>query len=83
MTADDVRAMDPGEQMRFLLRVVDREQLSPAMTDALTRIGTDLSSWPQLASGVMLVPPSSPTPPAASCSATPSPPVAPTSTSKR
>ncbi|MFJ4675858.1 ThiF family adenylyltransferase [Kitasatospora sp. NPDC088783] len=54
VTADDVRAMDPGEQMRFLLRVVDREQLSPAMTDALTRIGTDLSSWPQLASGVML-----------------------------
>ncbi|MFJ9523453.1 ThiF family adenylyltransferase [Kitasatospora sp. NPDC101801] len=54
VTADDVRAMDPGEQMRFLLRVVDQDQLSPAMTDALPRIGTSLSSWPQLASGVML-----------------------------
>ncbi|OKI20379.1 hypothetical protein A6A07_37125 [Streptomyces sp. CB03911] len=54
VTADDVRAMDRTEQMRFLLQVVDQEQLSPAMTDALTRIGTSLSSWPQLASGVML-----------------------------
>lgn len=54
VSADDVRAMDPGEQMRLLLRVVDQDRLSPAMTDALTRIGTSLSSWPQLASGVML-----------------------------
>ncbi|MYT20970.1 hypothetical protein GTW69_11825 [Streptomyces sp. SID7760] len=54
VTADDVRAMDSAEQMRLLLQIVDQDRLSPAMTDALTRIGTSLSSWPQLASGVML-----------------------------
>ncbi|MEU6313574.1 ThiF family adenylyltransferase [Streptomyces sp. NPDC047014] len=53
-TAADVQGLDQEEAVRFLLRVVDAEQLSPAMTDALTRIGRTLSSWPQLASGVML-----------------------------
>ncbi|GAA3023671.1 hypothetical protein GCM10020229_38760 [Kitasatospora albolonga] len=54
VTAADVAAMDPAQQLSFLLQVVDRDRLSPAMTDALTRIGSSLSSWPQLASGVML-----------------------------
>ncbi|MEU9944034.1 ThiF family adenylyltransferase [Streptomyces lavendulae] len=52
--ADDVCSLDRDEAIRFLLTIVDQERLSPAMTDALTRVGRSLSSWPQLASGVML-----------------------------
>ncbi|MFD3873021.1 ThiF family adenylyltransferase [Streptomyces sp. NPDC058623] len=53
-TATDVRDLDRDETVRFLLDIVDEQRLSPAMTDALTRVGHSLSSWPQLASGVML-----------------------------
>ncbi|MEV4947160.1 ThiF family adenylyltransferase [Streptomyces sp. NPDC053755] len=52
--AADVRGLEGRELVDFLLRVVDERSLSPAMTDALSRVGTSLSSWPQLASGVML-----------------------------
>ncbi|MFF3204049.1 ThiF family adenylyltransferase [Streptomyces sp. NPDC002962] len=54
LTARDVRRLDPAGAMAYLLRVCDESRLSPAMTDALGRIGRTLSSWPQLASGVML-----------------------------
>nr|WP_308288205.1 ThiF family adenylyltransferase [Streptomyces corallincola] len=54
LTAADVRDLDPAAAVEFLLRVVDASRISPAMTDALGRIGTSLSSWPQLASGVAL-----------------------------
>ncbi|MET9361175.1 ThiF family adenylyltransferase [Streptomyces sp. NPDC006632] len=54
VTAADVRALDQEATIAFLLDVVDERRLSPAMTDALTRVGRTLSSWPQLASGVML-----------------------------
>ncbi|WP_405632734.1 hypothetical protein OG933_42660 [Streptomyces sp. NBC_00016] len=40
--------------MAYLLQVCDESRLSPVMTDAPGRIGRTLSSWPQLASGVML-----------------------------
>ncbi|MFF4910080.1 ThiF family adenylyltransferase [Streptomyces sp. NPDC001260] len=53
-TAQDVRAMDAAEALDLLLRIVDADRLSPAMTDAIGRIGRTLSSWPQLASGIML-----------------------------
>lgn len=53
-TAADVRDLDQQAALRLLLDVVDEQRLSPAMTDALTRVGRTLSSWPQLASGVML-----------------------------
>ncbi|MFG2752416.1 ThiF family adenylyltransferase [Streptomyces xanthophaeus] len=53
-TAADVLALDREATIRFLLAVVDEQRLSPAMSDALTRVGRTLSSWPQLASGVML-----------------------------
>ncbi|MER6390547.1 ThiF family adenylyltransferase [Streptomyces sp. NPDC001523] len=53
-TGADVRDLDRDEALRFLLDVVDEQRLSPAMRDALTRVGNTLSSWPQLASGVML-----------------------------
>ncbi|MER7764272.1 ThiF family adenylyltransferase [Streptomyces sp. NPDC097619] len=53
-TSADVAGLDRAAQIRFLLDIVDEDGLSPAMTDALGRIGTSLSSWPQLASGVML-----------------------------
>lgn len=53
-TAQDVRGLDAAGARALLLRIVDESRLSPAMTDALGRIGRTLSSWPQLASGVML-----------------------------
>ncbi|MER5778439.1 ThiF family adenylyltransferase [Streptomyces sp. NPDC002039] len=53
-TGADVRDLDRDEALRFLLAVVDEQRLSPAMRDALARVGNTLSSWPQLASGVML-----------------------------
>ncbi|MEU4874503.1 ThiF family adenylyltransferase [Streptomyces sp. NPDC021608] len=52
--ADDVRGLDREQTIRFLLDIVDERRLSPAMTDALTRVGRSLAGWPQLASGVML-----------------------------
>lgn len=54
LNARDVRGLDPAGAMAYLLQVCDEGRLSPAMTDALGRIGRTLSSWPQLASGVML-----------------------------
>ncbi|MCL6667909.1 ThiF family adenylyltransferase [Streptomyces panaciradicis] len=53
-TAQDVRALDAAQSLDLLLRIVDADRLSPAMTDAIGRIGRTLSSWPQLASGIML-----------------------------
>ncbi|MFR9794559.1 ThiF family adenylyltransferase [Streptomyces sp. MS06] len=53
-TARTVRALDTAGQLDLLLRIVDAGRLSPAMTDALGRIGRTLSSWPQLASGIAL-----------------------------
>ncbi|MFC9963398.1 ThiF family adenylyltransferase [Nocardia ignorata] len=53
-TSSDVARMDRGELLSFLLTVVDEPRLSPAMRDAIGEIGRSLSSWPQLASGVML-----------------------------
>ncbi|MBO1334694.1 ThiF family adenylyltransferase [Streptomyces sp. VRA16 Mangrove soil] len=54
LTAAQVRALDPAAARAYLLDVCDEANLSPAMTAALGRIGTTLSSWPQLASGVAL-----------------------------
>ncbi|MBN0044067.1 ThiF family adenylyltransferase [Streptomyces actuosus] len=54
ITAQDVRTLDAAESLDLLLRIVDSDRLSPAMTDAISRIGRTLSSWPQLASGIML-----------------------------
>nr|WP_194827292.1 ThiF family adenylyltransferase [Nocardia sp. XZ_19_231] len=53
-TSSDVARMNRGERLSFLLAVVDEPRLSPAMRDAVGEIGRSLSSWPQLASGVML-----------------------------
>ncbi|MFD8570802.1 ThiF family adenylyltransferase [Streptomyces sp. NPDC059639] len=54
LTAAQVRALAPADALAYLLDICDEANLSPAMTDALGRIGTTLSSWPQLASGVAL-----------------------------
>ncbi|KAF0847560.1 ThiF family adenylyltransferase [Nocardia caishijiensis] len=53
-TSADVARMNRGELLTLLLTMVDEERLSPAMRHAIGAIGTTLSSWPQLASGVML-----------------------------
>ncbi|MFG2443558.1 ThiF family adenylyltransferase [Nocardia fluminea] len=53
-TSSDVARMDRSELLSFLLAMVDGSRLSPAMRDAVGEIGRTLSSWPQLASGVML-----------------------------
>ncbi|MFD3537629.1 ThiF family adenylyltransferase [Streptomyces sp. NPDC058664] len=54
LSAEDVRRLAPADALAYLLRICDESRLSPAMKDALGRIGHSLSSWPQLASGVML-----------------------------
>ncbi|WP_395358054.1 ThiF family adenylyltransferase [Streptomyces sp. YH02] len=54
LTAEDVRGLGPADALAYLLRICDESRLSPAMKGALGRIGHTLSSWPQLASGVML-----------------------------
>ncbi|MFG3039473.1 ThiF family adenylyltransferase [Streptomyces sp. NPDC048330] len=54
VTATDVRDLDRDAALRLLLDIVDESRLSSAMSDALPRVGRTLSSWPQLASGVML-----------------------------
>ncbi|MFF9473109.1 ThiF family adenylyltransferase [Streptomyces roseolus] len=54
LSAEDVRRLPPADALAYLLRVCDESRLSPAMKDALGRIGHSLSSWPQLASGVTL-----------------------------
>nr|WP_308801087.1 ThiF family adenylyltransferase [Streptomyces polyasparticus] len=54
LSAHEVRGLAPADALAYLLRICDESRLSPAMTDALSRIGSTLSSWPQLASGVML-----------------------------
>ncbi len=54
LSAEDVRRLSPAATLSYLLRICDESNLSPAMVDALGRIGETLSSWPQLASGVML-----------------------------
>ncbi|MFD3703175.1 ThiF family adenylyltransferase [Nocardia sp. NPDC058658] len=53
-TSADVAKMNRDERLSFLLEVVDESRLSSAMREAIGEIGRSLSSWPQLASGVML-----------------------------
>ncbi|MBP2579530.1 hypothetical protein J3A78_007665 [Streptomyces sp. PvR006] len=42
--ADDARHLDRDEAIRFLPTIADEQRLSPAMTDALTRVGRSPSS---------------------------------------
>jgi tRNA A37 threonylcarbamoyladenosine dehydratase len=54
VTSDSLRQLTPQAGLELLLRMVDADALSPAMVKAVGQIGHSLSSWPQLASGVML-----------------------------
>jgi hypothetical protein len=42
------------ETIELILRMVDEERISPELAAAIPHIGSSLSSWPQLASGVAL-----------------------------
>ncbi|MEU9710862.1 ThiF family adenylyltransferase [Streptomyces sp. NPDC047967] len=53
-TAGDLADLTPQEQADVILAMVDRSRISPELEASISRIGTDLSSWPQLASGVAL-----------------------------
>ncbi|WP_066361909.1 hypothetical protein [Herbidospora mongoliensis] len=50
----DLREFNRDELVEFLLLMVDESQVSAPLRDAIGRLGKDLSSWPQLASGTML-----------------------------
>lgn len=50
----DLRDLTGAELAGFLLLMVDESQVSEPLRDAIGRLGKDLSSWPQLASGTML-----------------------------
>jgi hypothetical protein len=52
--SEDVRDLDAKALRALLLSMVEAERLSPEMTAALPEVGRTLSSWPQLASGVVL-----------------------------
>ena len=52
--AGTVADLAGSELVAFLLRIVDSSRISPEMREALGEVGRTLSSWPQLASGVML-----------------------------
>lgn len=49
-----LRDLTPQAARDLLLRMVGGESVSPLLFEAVGRIGRTLSSWPQLASGVML-----------------------------
>ncbi|MFD6418685.1 ThiF family adenylyltransferase [Streptomyces sp. NPDC060194] len=53
-TAADLTDLTPSQVVDVILDMVGRDTLSSEMTAALPRIGSTLSSWPQLASGVAL-----------------------------
>ncbi|MFJ2740719.1 ThiF family adenylyltransferase [Streptomyces sp. NPDC087440] len=53
-TSRDLTDLTPQQAVDVILTMVDRERLSPELTAAVRQIGTTLSSWPQLASGVAL-----------------------------
>jgi hypothetical protein len=54
VASDDLRRLTPQAAVDLLLRMVDGDSISPVMASAISQIGNELSSWPQLASGVML-----------------------------
>ena len=54
VASDDLRQLTPQAAVDLLLRMVDGDAISPVMVAAIGQIGLTLSSWPQLASGVML-----------------------------
>jgi hypothetical protein len=54
VTSADVTGLDRPGLLALMLRMVDGSALTPAMTEAIGKIGHTLSSWPQLASGTTL-----------------------------
>ncbi|WP_331730574.1 ThiF family adenylyltransferase (plasmid) [Kitasatospora sp. NBC_00070] len=53
-TAKDLVDLTHEQMVDAILAMVGRDTISPDMAAAIPRIGTTLSSWPQLASGVAL-----------------------------
>lgn len=53
-TSQDLTDLTHEQAVEVILTMVDRDRLSPELTAAIAEIGTTLSSWPQLASGVAL-----------------------------
>jgi molybdopterin/thiamine biosynthesis adenylyltransferase len=54
VTAAGLGELTPEAKVDLILDMVDRDQISPALSAAIAEIGSTLSSWPQLASGVAL-----------------------------
>lgn len=54
LRAADLPMLSDQEKVELLLKMVDAERISPALSAALHEIGRTLSSWPQLASDVAL-----------------------------
>ncbi|WP_330328829.1 GNAT family N-acetyltransferase [Streptomyces sp. NBC_00536] len=53
-TSADLTGLTFEQTVDVILTMVDRERISPELSAAIGQIGTTLSSWPQLASGVAL-----------------------------
>lgn len=54
LVSSDIREVSKAQELELMLTMVDVGNASPAITESIGRIGHTLSSWPQLASGVML-----------------------------
>ena len=54
VASDDLRRLTPRAAVDLLLRMVGADSISSVLSGAVDQIGLTLSSWPQLASGVML-----------------------------
>lgn len=52
--SDDVRALSHQDKVRLMLAMVDAKRISPQLAASVDELGKTLSSWPQLASGVVL-----------------------------
>ncbi|MFI8100475.1 ThiF family adenylyltransferase [Streptomyces sp. NPDC086023] len=53
-TSEDLKDLSPQEKVDVILAMVDRNGISAELEASIARLGTTLSSWPQLASGVAL-----------------------------
>ncbi|WP_414166702.1 Rv1355c family protein [Streptoverticillium reticulum] len=54
VAAADVKAMSTREKVPYVLRILGQDEPSERFVPSLVEIGSTLSSWPQLASGVAL-----------------------------
>lgn len=51
---DKIGSYSPEEKMKFIFRIISYEQTSPKLKESMLQINKTITSWPQLASSVVL-----------------------------